>query len=342
MPESKRFIFCLFLAFILLLLNFPVYGTDNSDPAIYETISKIEKQVYNKQYKQENFYLRLERLEKSIFNSVSTDTIYNRLARLQEILEFSKSIKIESDRQNILNLLETRYFGQIYKDEKIEQRLSRLEESMFERIVIGNLDYRFENLIKQMPASNQQKLTKLAAKKSHNISSNYFTDIQKSNNKEHPAIKDFPIYIFISPESDTLVKNAKKAIQIWSEYIQILITDQISDADIVISWKKNYSNIIKLEQTKDNDEKKYYIYCGKYKDSKFINKFLVHQIGHSLGIWGHSNNKNDIMYPFIEFKNDINYKELNDQFPDMSVEFAPSRPSDRDINTLIKIYQSGF
>lgn len=338
MPYFNTFYRYLFLWFLLIFfLNLPAKGTDNYD--VFQSISEIEKQVYNKEYKQENFYLRLDRLEKSIFNTIYKDSIYDRLKRIQEILSLSKSLKINNERQNILDLLENRYFGAIYREETIDKRLSRLEEIMFGRIYIGNIDYRFKNLIKQIPASNQQTIFNMQSK---NISeSTYFSDVKKTKAKEITENIEFPIKVYIFPISEALVSNAQKAVQIWSEYIQITVTDQINDADIVISWKKHFTNIIKQEKT-ENGKSQYFIYSGKYKDTDFLNKFLVHQLGHSLGIWGHSNSKKDIMYPFKEFKNDLNFREFNDQYTDTSVEDSPARPSDRDVNTLIKIYGKDY
>jgi|GEM_PF-3411334 len=356
-------IFFFIAAFIIF--NKPCNSTDIDgfiDFDVYSTISGIEKQVYNKEYSQENFYPRLERLEKSIMNSVYTDSIYVRLKRLQDVLSASKTIKQEDNRNVILDLLENRSFGFNYKEDSTENRLARLEECLFGKAIIGNIDYRFENLAKQMPASSQQNLaqssnvtteqikdwkefTSFADISLDNSDSDYYINIQRFDGKKVFKWGHFPILVYIYPESDNYIQNAKKAVQIWSEYIQIDLTNNLQDANILISWKKNYTDITKLDKSLydehilySKDEKtKAYIYCGKYKESEYLLKFLTHQIGHSLGLWGHSNNKTDIMYPFKEFKNDINYRDFNNS-PGISVRTAPYRPSTRDINTLIRMY----
>jgi hypothetical protein len=329
---------------------------------VYNIISDIEKQVYNKEYSQENFYIRLERLEKSILNTVYTDSIYVRLQRLQDILFISKSLKQQNNRNVILDLLENRAFGFNYKDDSTENRLSRLEENLFGKAIIGNIDYRFENLAKQLPVSSQQNSTQPLytdtekSKVNENFTSfadisldnpdlNYYSIIQKFNDNKIFKWKNFPILVYIYPESEACIREAKKAIKIWGEYIQIDLTDNLQNANIVISWKRNFTDITKLDKSLDGehiiyikDEKiKAYIYCGKYKESEYLLKFLTHQIGHSLGVWGHSNNKTDIMYPFKEFKTDINSREVENN-PNISVNTAPYRPSVIDINTLNRIY----
>lgn len=336
MPDYKYFSYLLIIFLFIISLKLPINAAENNDD-VYKSITAIERQIYNKDYIQENFYLRLDRVERSVFNKTYKDSIYDRLARIQQVLTLSKSLKINNERQNILDLLENRYFGTVYRDENLEKRLSRLEEVMLDRVYIGSNDFRFDNLIKQIPASNQQKILDTSAKIKKSTDSNYYIDVEKVRAKEIISGKDFPIKIYIFPETEVLLSSAKKAVQIWSEYIQVAVTDEIKDADIVISWKKHYTNIVKLEKTEE-DKYQYYIYTGKYTGSDFLNKFLVHQIGHSLGIWGHSSNKNDIMYPFKEFKSDLNFRDFNDQYADINVKYSPSRPSNRDINTLIKIY----
>lgn len=371
MPDLVRFflrVFSVNKPLICLItyiaLTQPCNSADTIKPFdfdVYSTISGIEKQVYNKEYTQENFYPRLERLEKSVLNFVYKDSIYNRLKRLQDVLSVSKSTKIQDNRQVILDLLENRYFGFNYKEDPLGVRLTRLEECLFDRAIIGNIDFRFENLAKQMPAVSQQNFsqsmplnppehkkewkeyTSFADINLDNSDLDYFSNIQKSNSRKLLRWESFPILVYIYPESDNHIQTAIKAVQIWSEYIQINLVDNPSDANIMISWKKNYTDITmpdKVEHvlySKDN-KTKVYIYCGRFKDTTYLDKFLVHQIGHSLGIWGHSKDKNDIMYPFKEFRNDINYKDISDDIPEITINSASYRPTTRDINTLIRIY----
>jgi len=369
MPDLRQFFLLIYLVIFVLITNQPCNSADNANIInydVYGAISAIEKKVYNKEYSQENFYPRLERLEKSMLNSIYKDSIYDRLKRLQNVLSASQSIKQKDNRNVILDLLENRYFGFNYKEDSTEIRLTRLEECLFGKAVIGSIDFRFENLAEQMPAISQQILVKpLTADKSasenakdwkeytsfadinlDNSDLDYFYSIQKLHNKKLLKWTHFPILVYIYPESEKYVQNAQKSVQIWNEYIQIDFTNNVSEANIIISWKKNYTDITKPDMSLNNehilyskdDKTKVYIYCGRYKDSEYFEKFLTHQIGHSLGLWGHSNDKNDIMYPFQEYKNDINYRDINDDIPDITAHSAPYRPTTRDINTLIRIY----
>jgi len=332
---------------------------------VYNAVTALEKQVYNREYSQDNFYIRLSRLEKSMLGSVYTDSIYNRIKRLQNVLDTSKMLKQKLNRQIILELLEKRYFGFTYKEDSVEARVARLEECIYGKVTIGNIDYKFENLAKQIPAVNQQNIVHMqTANYPENMKDfkeytsfsdiglndsglDYFRDIKKMYGNRILKWNSFPILVYIYPESDKYFQIAQKSVQIWSEYIQVRIVDNVADANIIINWKKNYTDITKLDHSSDyehllyskDDKIRVNIYCGRYKDTSYLDRFLVHQMGHALGIWGHSKDKTDIMYPFKEFKNDINYKDINSEDNDISVTSSPYRPSPKDINTLIRVYR---
>jgi len=65
---------------------------------------------------------------------------------------------------------------------------------------------------------------------------------------------------------------------------------------------------------------------------------LLHELGHALGIKGHSDSKKDIMYWQMQDKTRQIYLP-NDPFPFLWRSLV-KQPSQRDMNTLIRLYNS--
>ncbi len=181
---------------------------------------------------------------------------------------------------------------------------------------------------------------------------NYFTEI-KPHLVGYLLWLDFPVKVYLEspptnlPESSRLKfqkwqEIAEKAIAVWHPYLPLIIVREEKEADILI-----YRRQPKLE-AKLNPETGLYdlprakaatttikFYLSKTQPQKLQHQMIIevnpnqtddyllvnitHELGHGLGIWGHSPEKSDIMY----------YSHTRD-IPQISV---------RDINTLKLIYQ---
>ncbi|MCK7482565.1 MAG: hypothetical protein M0C28_39730 [Candidatus Moduliflexus flocculans] len=96
----------------------------------------------------------------------------------------------------------------------------------------------------------------------------------------------------------------------------------INNANIIITWKTDEKIIEHYLQTSVLGTRSIIaINAGNYKE-EFLDKFLMHQIGHAIGIWGHSSNKNDIMFNFEETKGDV--KDIY-KYQKISLKIRPKR-----------------
>ncbi|MDD3014269.1 MAG: hypothetical protein PHC34_11255 [Candidatus Gastranaerophilales bacterium] len=333
-----------------------------SSPDSYEKLSQIEKQIYSRDYSQENFSVRIERLENSIFGSTSPEPLLNRLNRLDNAVKKSKAQNSAINHQVILDMIENRYFGTGYPEENMEERLTRLEKSIFGSPCDGNIETRFNNLTQKIPLSiigisvsaNSDSKTSIVPKfknykqflvppvlKYDKTKGDYYQNIARNSDGKILRWNQFPVRIFIRTEDKNGVQTLEKAVKIWKKYVPLKIVHTEYDADIIIIDDKVRNNITEPALFYLNDEItcKIIIHKGSFADSENFERFLTHEIGHALGIWGHSENSDDIMYEFSELKNDISYK--NKFVPhDVSLYLAPLQPSNQDINTLTRIYRT--
>ena len=331
------------------------YNKDNFN--INDALFDLEKSVYSKEYTDDDFIIRIERLESTIFGTKYDGSAYKRIDQLRKAIAARVNKNEKISKSIIIDLLENRYFGSTFANESIENRLSRLEKTVLGRTVPGSIEYRFENLSQKVPLnisgisvtdSSKKKVSvkPYAAQRYSPLSTNFYVasqgdyigNISKLKGNEVLRWKDLPIYVYISPNQDIFkIHAAQKAIQIWDNYIPLKMVNNQRDAQIVILWDNKGNNITEQALEKYNNSYEYKVLIHGKNSEGTNEKFLVHELGHSLGIWGHSNNKNDIMYNFEETKSDINQKSAGID-TNISIDSAPNRPSSRDINTLIRIY----
>jgi predicted Zn-dependent protease len=187
-----------------------------------------------------------------------------------------------------------------------------------------------------------------------NTSENYFSEIKKLP-IGYLIWSDFPIKVYIEQPEKTLnnytekifqewINRVKIALSEWINYLPLTIINDADNADIKIMRSRPDIRAKFNNKTRQFDigrarsgETKYELYIKKTSENQSIlaHKCTVkispdqgdnaiqasarHEIGHALGIWGHSPLQTDVMY-FSQVRN-------------------PPLISARDINTLKLIYQ---
>lgn len=149
---------------------------------------------------------------------------------------------------------------------------------------------------------------------------------------------DFPIKVYIEDSPSIpyyYSKSFTDAAKAWEKesngIVTITFTDNISKADIIFKTIKRENNIreVSKEETStlaytrpffDNGELKRaeIIFFDRDLKGKMVQPYevvniAVHEFGHALGIWGHSDDKNSIMYAFFDPKLEKHDSYLNKQ-----------------------------
>lgn len=189
-------------------------------------------------------------------------------------------------------------------------------------------------------------------------SGDYFSEIESISSLGYLIWSKFPVTVYIqtpTPEQletfegkslQTWVTFVSQAVAEWSVYFPLKIVDDPETADITI-WRRrpglrlsdtgeilparsaeaNYQLYhISQENSSNLTEKlpeilahKFTIFLSPTQTGSYIQSAAKHELGHALGIWGHSPLETDVMY----LAQVINSPPI----------------SPRDINTLQRIYQ---
>lgn len=170
-----------------------------------------------------------------------------------------------------------------------------------------------------------------------NNSNNYFRidNSEKSLwNGKHWDSNDYPLKVYVKSCSSKFFKTLYRnyidyAFGIWENAdnrIKFIYTARTTEADIIIMFEENLitkydDSYLGITGYAVNDEKlitKSIIEIGLLKfnyepvSDGEIKATIIHELGHSLGL-GHSDNENDIMFPFIDpmSGSEMYYKDLS-------------------------------
>jgi predicted Zn-dependent protease len=148
---------------------------------------------------------------------------------------------------------------------------------------------------------------------------------------------DWPIRVYVEPlPAGTLIKPEiwqtviAQAVKDWQPYLSLNLVNTESEADIQIfasSPPQKHGARVRSAETRYelyvNDHQllahRVAIYIRPSQTPQYLTAAARHELGHALGIWGHSLNPADVMY-FAQVR-------------------TPLSVSARDINTLKKVYR---
>jgi predicted Zn-dependent protease len=172
---------------------------------------------------------------------------------------------------------------------------------------------------------------------------------QVSRNSEGEEWKGFPIKVFLgSAPQMKWQKGARDAYDTWAAVIPLQLVALPNKAVIRLSWEnRNLERGHAGEDTewteikREGDELTARRVAVIAVDLSFnwgeddMRAILTHELGHALGIKGHSDAKGDIMYM------EMQRKIYSRKFGGFDIPFWKSlvkKPSQRDLNTLIRLY----
>lgn len=166
--------------------------------------------------------------------------------------------------------------------------------------------------------------------------------------------RNLPIKIYVKPgDADPAI--SAQAIRAWQSAFSVQPVSSSLQADVIVAWDKptwdqNTTGLLTrpVVQVDDHRNIRTVILISMFPlrgaEPRIQLHTLSHQLGHAFGIWGHSDDPDDIMYPALK-------QEVNDypakwgwRSASVMAKVQPSgvvdgyQPSQRDVNTLIKLY----
>ena len=252
---------------------------------------------------------------------------------LTKVPQYGVELKIERDQREKGN---TNFFNTQF----LRTSLSLLRRGN-EGEVLNVLDST-EN-ISQNPSLSPQKnypLPSTLARWQDNNSGDYFDEI-KPTKYGYLIWSQFPVKVYLetpntnnNQQSQQWINAVSQIVEEWNNYLPLKIVENSEQADIKIIRKspplqftpgkkfpRARSALAKFQTyTKNNTlYHRFTILLSPSQTGKYLLAASRHELGHALGIWGHSKDQSDTLY-FSQVRN-------------------PPMVSARDVNTLKKIYQ---
>ncbi len=201
-------------------------------------------------------------------------------------------------------------------------------------------------LLKSMPALPE------ALQPAHYVADagDYYWDV--SSGSEGEEWKEFPIKVFLgSAPQNKWQEGTREAFNIWREVFPLQLVALPQKADIRMAWEISASGgghageeyeWVDFRRVGDGMASRkvavIQINLEMPWSKKDMRAIVLHEMGHALGIKGHSKNRGDIMY-----------WQMQQRTHQINIPMIPhplfwrtlvDQPSQRDINTLIHLYSS--
>jgi hypothetical protein len=348
----------------------PPPSLDPNQAQMDAAMSKTETQLYGHSYANQPLGKRLTRVEKTLYGSQQTGTQESRLQQIGQRMKQDKGLPSVTSQASMIEFLEQRFYQRTFPELPTEQRVHQLELYVYGKTFDKDpIDRRVKKLTYTVPLmAKEVRLTKegavlattaprkgVAVAKAHpNIPADYFEAVYKLPNARILRWMNLPVKVYVQrgTEADRLV--VAEAIRQWNGVYPVQLTANSSDADVIVDWAgtaplpyqpitrpthvmtdpKSIRTVIQINMTG---------YSTAPNPAKI--RGMLHQLGHAAGLWGHSDEPKDIMYPLTAMEaTDIpeNWNRgtlrFSNNIPEPVEGGPPIQPSERDRNTMVQVY----
>lgn len=247
------------------------------------------------------------------------------------------------------------YYNRALSDEMVDRQKAIADWKQFAQVAANAADFKYQ--VSQASARIQilQLLPPYPAalQPSHYVAadSDYYQEIAEQS--ESRKWNTFPIKVCIGnvPEANW-AQGAREALKIWQDMLPLELVAEPQEADIRFNWEADPD--MEAGQVGEETDWVQFRRVGSALSGRKVavvsvnlsrrwskdemRAIVLHELGHALGIAGHSPSKGDIMYWKVQESN----RRLSVPGVIYPIAFKSlvSKPSQRDLNTLIRLYNT--
>jgi hypothetical protein len=164
-----------------------------------------------------------------------------------------------------------------------------------------------------------------------------------------------PVWVYQQQGSQEELLILQQALQFWGSSTQLKLTSNVDQADVLVDWAgppptrlKALTRTASMLDAQKTVRNVVVIDMAFYHEKNYKEKMrgMIHQLGHSYGMWGHSDDPRDVMYPqTAQEAADIpdawnqGMVQFSSAAPEPMAEEYPVQPSKRDRTTVTQLYK---
>lgn len=242
---------------------------------------------------------------------------------------------------------------------QLEARIDVLsQEGLTVRQQLGEINKAAKSLVERQQATWKILSRELEQQNISIVHANKLKAPEKKWLKHHFMEQIFPTRVFIQDGSPDEREIVTEAVCLWNGVYPIKLISNPQDADIYISWNPatqaaqtiTHPSAYVTDSGKGQAIRTVMMinmasYATQEKDAQI--RGMLHQLGHASGLWGHSDDPHDVMYPAFrtetaDFPEKWNRAvvHFSSAIPEPSEEALPAQPSPRDIKTMMELYSA--
>ena len=247
------------------------------------------------------------------------------------------------------------YYNRALSDEMVDRQKAIADWRQFADLAANSPDFKYQagqasariQILQMLPAYPDA----LQPSRYVSSASDYYPEIAETSESERWTAYPIKVSIGNVPEANW-AQGAREAFSIWKEMLPLELTAEPEEADIRFNWEGG-QDMERGEAGEEMDWVQFRRVGNELTGRKvaFISvdlsrrwskdemrAIVLHEMGHALGIKGHSLSKGDIM----SFQMQDKTRQV--RVPGVYYPFAwkslVSKPSQRDLNTLIRLYNT--